>query len=114
MEVRVIEGEFKGEGVKIGVVVARFNDLLTNELLSGALDCFERHSVEEVDVVKVPGSFEIPLVAKSSPRAGSTTRFLPSEQSSGVRQSTLTWLPTRSQRVSQRSPSTAAFRLSSA
>ncbi|WP_054839608.1 6,7-dimethyl-8-ribityllumazine synthase [Thermococcus sp. JCM 11816] len=70
MEVRVIEGEFKGEGVKIGVVVARFNDLLTNELLSGALDCFERHSVEEVDVVKVPGSFEIPLVAKKLAESG--------------------------------------------
>jgi 6,7-dimethyl-8-ribityllumazine synthase len=70
MEVRVIEGEFKGEGVRIGVVVARFNDLLTNELLSGALDCLERHGVETVDVVKVPGSFEIPLVAKKLAESG--------------------------------------------
>ncbi|WP_054841223.1 6,7-dimethyl-8-ribityllumazine synthase [Thermococcus peptonophilus] len=70
MNVHTIEGEFNGEGLKIGIVVARFNDLLTNELLSGALDCFERHGVEKVDVVKVPGSFEIPLVAKKLAESG--------------------------------------------
>ena len=70
MDVRIIEGEFKGEGLSIGVVVSRFNDLLTEELLKGALDCFERHGVEKVDVVKVPGSFEIPLVAKKLAESG--------------------------------------------
>ncbi|KUH34335.1 6,7-dimethyl-8-ribityllumazine synthase [Thermococcus celericrescens] len=70
MEVCVVEGEFMGENLRIGVVVARFNDLLTDELLSGALDCFERHGVEKVDVVKVPGSFEIPLAAKKLAESG--------------------------------------------
>ncbi|GAB6135482.1 6,7-dimethyl-8-ribityllumazine synthase [Thermococcus prieurii] len=70
MEVRTFEGSFKGEGLRIGVVVARFNDLLTEELLKGALDCFERHGVERVDVVRVPGSFEIPLMAKKMAESG--------------------------------------------
>lgn len=70
MEVRTVEGGFIGTGLKMGVVVARFNDLLTEELLKGALDCFERHGVEEVEVVRVPGSFEIPLVAKKMAESG--------------------------------------------
>ncbi|AFL94257.1 putative 6,7-dimethyl-8-ribityllumazine synthase for riboflavin biosynthesis [Thermococcus cleftensis] len=70
MEVKTIEGAFIGKGLRIGIVVARFNDLLTEELLKGALDCFERHGVERVDVVKVPGSFEIPLAAKKLAERG--------------------------------------------
>jgi len=70
MEVKTIEGGFIGKGLRIGVVVARFNDLLTGELLKGALDCFERHGVDKVDVVKVPGSFEIPLAAKKLAERG--------------------------------------------
>jgi len=70
MEVRTVEGGFIGKGLRMGVVVARFNDLLTEELLKGALDCFERHGVEKVDVVRVPGSFEIPLVAKKMAESG--------------------------------------------
>ncbi|ASJ15712.1 6,7-dimethyl-8-ribityllumazine synthase [Thermococcus chitonophagus] len=64
MKVEEFEGEFKGEGLKLGIVVSRFNDLLTEELLRGALDCFRRHGVEEVKVVRVPGAFEIPLAVK--------------------------------------------------
>jgi len=70
MDVKTIEGGFVGKGLRIGIVVARFNDLLTGELLRGALDCFERHGVDSVDVVKVPGSFEIPLVAKKLSESG--------------------------------------------
>jgi len=70
MEVRTVEGGFIGTGLRMGIVVARFNDLLTEELLKGALDCFERHGVERVDVVRVPGSFEIPLVAKKMAESG--------------------------------------------
>ncbi|QDA31394.1 6,7-dimethyl-8-ribityllumazine synthase [Thermococcus indicus] len=70
MEVKTIEGAFIGKGLRIGIVVARFNDLLTEELLKGALDCFERHGVDRVDVVKVPGSFEIPLAAKKLIESG--------------------------------------------
>lgn len=60
----IYEGEYKGEGLKIGIVISRFNDLLTKELLDGALDCFKRHGVENIDIFKVPGAFEIPFIAK--------------------------------------------------
>jgi len=61
--VRVIEGDLQGQGVKIAIVVSRFNGFITDRLLEGALDALRRHGVEEkgITVVKVPGSFEIPL-----------------------------------------------------
>ncbi|MBI4839163.1 MAG: 6,7-dimethyl-8-ribityllumazine synthase, partial [Nitrospirae bacterium] len=53
-------------GLKFGIVVSRFNDFITNKLLEGAVDVLVRHGAGEkdIDVVKVPGSFEIPLAAK--------------------------------------------------
>ncbi|MED0687569.1 6,7-dimethyl-8-ribityllumazine synthase [Anoxybacillus ayderensis] len=62
----VYEGNLVGTGLKIGIVVARFNEFITSRLLSGALDGLKRHGVEEqhIDVAWVPGAFEIPLVAK--------------------------------------------------
>lgn len=59
------EGNLIGSGLKIGIVVARFNELLSGRLLSGAQDALVRHGVDaaEVDVAWVPGAFEIPLVA---------------------------------------------------
>ena len=53
------------EGMKVGIVVARFNEFITSKLLSGAIDGLVRHDVKEddVDVAWVPGAFEIPLVA---------------------------------------------------
>jgi len=55
-----------GEGLKFGMVVARFNEFITNKLLDGALDTLTRHGVneEDVEVAWVPGSFEIPLIAQ--------------------------------------------------
>jgi 6,7-dimethyl-8-ribityllumazine synthase len=60
------EGALQGKGLKIGVVVARFNEFITGKLLSGAKDALFRHGVaeEDVDVAWVPGSFEIPLAAQ--------------------------------------------------
>jgi len=60
------EGDLIGSGLKVGIVVARFNELLSARLLGGALDALTRHGVaeEDVDVAWVPGAFEIPLVAK--------------------------------------------------
>ncbi len=60
------EGNLIGKGLKIGIVVARFNEFITSKLLSGALDVLKRHEVtdENISVAWVPGSFEIPLVAK--------------------------------------------------
>jgi len=61
--VRVIEGDLQGQGVKVAIVVSRFNSFITDRLLEGALDALRRHGVEEkgITVVRVPGSFEIPL-----------------------------------------------------
>lgn len=63
---KTYEGKLTGNGLKIGIVVARFNEFITSKLLSGALDVLKRHEVADADisVAWVPGSFEIPLVAK--------------------------------------------------
>ncbi len=62
----VFEGALLGKGLKVAVVVARFNEFITGKLLSGAKDALTRHGVsdEDIDVAWVPGSFEIPLVAQ--------------------------------------------------
>ena len=57
--------------LKVGIVLARFNDLITNKILSGCLDCLKRHGLDtselsnQVDIVWVPGSFELPIAAKT-------------------------------------------------
>ncbi|MBQ8760642.1 MAG: 6,7-dimethyl-8-ribityllumazine synthase [Bacteroidales bacterium] len=62
----IIEGKLLAEGQKIAIVAGRFNEIITNKLLGGAIDAFKRHGGNEndIDVAWVPGSFEIPLVAK--------------------------------------------------
>jgi 6,7-dimethyl-8-ribityllumazine synthase len=66
------EGRLIGEGLRFGVVVSRFNELITSKLLGGAMDALLRHGVDEglVDVAWVPGAFEIPLVAQRLARTG--------------------------------------------
>ncbi len=63
---REIEGGLQGEGLRIGVVVARFNNFVTAKLLEGAQSALAGHGVadDDVTVVRVPGSFEIPVVAR--------------------------------------------------
>jgi 6,7-dimethyl-8-ribityllumazine synthase len=75
--VAIFEGRFTDTaGLRIAVVVARFNDLVTGKLLSGCLDCLLRHGVDtgdasaQLDVAWVPGSFEIPLVAQRLAASG--------------------------------------------
>lgn len=70
---KIIEGEIQAKGLKFGIVVSRFNDFITSRLLDGARDALLRHGADEkdVDVVKVPGSFEIPMVAKRLASKGS-------------------------------------------
>ncbi|CAM0904000.1 unnamed protein product [Alopecurus aequalis] len=60
------------EGLRFGIVVARFNEIVTNLLLQGALEAFERYSVkgENITVVSVPGSFEIPVAAQKLGKSG--------------------------------------------
>ncbi len=62
---KLYEGSLVGKGLKFGVVVSRFNEFITNKLLSGAQDALKRHDVadEDVDIAWVPGAFEIPVVA---------------------------------------------------
>lgn len=63
----VYQGRMSGEPFRFGIVVARFNDFITERLLSGALDALVRHGVPEeaIDVVWVPGAVEIPLAAQA-------------------------------------------------
>ena len=63
---KIIEGKLLAEGQKIAIVAGRFNEIITNKLLGGAIDAFKRHGGDEnnIDLAWVPGSFEIPLVAK--------------------------------------------------
>ena len=72
-----IEGRFtNASDLKLGIVVARFNDLVTSKLLSGCLDCLKRHGIDtdesssQLDIAWVPGSLELPLVAQSLARTG--------------------------------------------
>jgi len=64
---KIIEGKIIGKGKKFGIVVSRFNEFISSKLLEGALDCFQRHEVNENDltIAWAPGSFEIPLAALS-------------------------------------------------
>jgi 6,7-dimethyl-8-ribityllumazine synthase len=69
---RTLEGQLTARGLAFGIVTSRFNDFMTSRLLEGALDALRRHGAEEerITVVKVPGSFEIPLAAKKLAAAG--------------------------------------------
>jgi len=62
----VIEGKLSAKGKKIGIIVSRFNDFISEKLLSGAIDCLIRSGAidSDITVARVPGSFEIPLIAK--------------------------------------------------
>ncbi len=63
---RVFEGVLQGEGLSVGIVVARFNEFISGKLLSGALDSLHRHGTNpaNIEIAWVPGAYEIPLVAK--------------------------------------------------
>lgn len=69
---KTFEGMLSGQGLKFAIVVARFNELVTERLLEGARDALRRHGVADdaVDVARVPGAFEIPLVAKTLAQKG--------------------------------------------
>ncbi len=69
---RTLAGRMNGENLRIGVVVGRFNEFVTQPLLEGALDTLRRHGVadDRIDVAWTPGSFEIPMVAKRMADAG--------------------------------------------
>ncbi len=68
----VIEGKMTQDGIKVGIVVARFNEFITSKLLGGAKDGLVRHDVpeENIELAWVPGAFEIPLIAKKMAKSG--------------------------------------------
>ena len=72
-----IEGTFeKSSSLKVAIVIARFNDLITSKLLSGCLDCLTRHGIDvsesstQLDIAWVPGSFELPIVSQKLAQKG--------------------------------------------
>jgi 6,7-dimethyl-8-ribityllumazine synthase len=69
---KIIEGKLQAKDLKFGIVLSRFNDFITSRLLDGAVDGLLRHGAAEKDleVVRVPGSFEIPLIAKKMAASG--------------------------------------------
>ena len=73
----IIEGTFQNSSsLRVAIVVARFNDLITNKLLSGCLDCLSRHGIDvsdssnQLDIAWVPGAFELPIVSQKLARKG--------------------------------------------
>ncbi|GMU94658.1 MULTISPECIES: 6,7-dimethyl-8-ribityllumazine synthase [Ignavibacterium] len=62
---KIIEGKYSASGKKFAIILSRFNEYIGENLLKGAIDCFEKHGVtkDNIDVVKVPGAFEIPVTA---------------------------------------------------
>ena len=63
---KTYEGVLQGKGLRVAIVVSRFNEFIGSKLVTGAKDCLVRHGVSEgdIDLVWVPGSFEIPLAAQ--------------------------------------------------
>jgi 6,7-dimethyl-8-ribityllumazine synthase len=72
-QMKIIQGELQAKGLRFAIVVSRFNDFITSKLLDGAVDALARHGAkeEDIEVVKVPGAFEIPLTAKKLASKGS-------------------------------------------
>ena len=69
---KTVEGKLVSSGIKVGIVVTRFNEFITSKLLSGTMDGLLRHNVQEEDiqVAWVPGAFEIPLIASKMAKSG--------------------------------------------
>lgn len=69
---KVYEGKFRAEGKKFGIVLSRFNSFIAERLLEGALDTLTRSGAEDdkIEVARVPGAYELPLVAQKMARSG--------------------------------------------
>ncbi len=74
MKVKVIEGDLVARDVQIAIVAGRFNEVIVNALVEGAKDALVRHgmNLKNIDLIKVPGAFEIPLAAKAALSGGNT------------------------------------------
>jgi 6,7-dimethyl-8-ribityllumazine synthase len=69
---KIYEGDVSGKGLKFCIIASRFNDFITTKLIDGALDALKRHGTadKDIDIVRVPGAFEIPMVAKAVAQKG--------------------------------------------
>ena len=69
---KILEGNFDGKGLKIGIVAGRFNEFITSKLISGAEDALKRHGVNDNDITLawVPGAFEIPVIVQKMAESG--------------------------------------------
>lgn len=69
---KIYEGKLTAEGLKVGIVVSRFNEFITSKLLAGSIDCLKRHGAKEdnIEICWVPGAFEIPVIAKKMASKG--------------------------------------------
>ncbi|MFV3011684.1 6,7-dimethyl-8-ribityllumazine synthase [Clostridium botulinum] len=69
---KIYEGRLTAEGLKVGIIVSRFNEFITSKLLAGSIDCLKRHGAKEdnIEVCWVPGAFEIPIIAKKMASKG--------------------------------------------
>lgn len=68
----IIQGDLSARGLKFAIIASRFNDFITSRLIDGAMDALLRHGAadSDIDIIKVPGSFEIPPVARTIARSG--------------------------------------------
>jgi len=78
MAKKVIEGALNAKGMRFSIVVSRFNDFINSKLLDGALDALTRHGADDdnISIVRVPGSFEIPLVAQKLANSGNVDAII--------------------------------------
>lgn len=69
---KVVEGKIVAKGMKFGIVASRFNDFISGKLIDGALDALNRSGADakDIDIIRVPGAFEIPLAAKKAAQSG--------------------------------------------
>ncbi len=69
---KIYEGKLVSEGIRVGIICARFNEFITSKLLGGALDGLKRHNVEDdnIEIAWCPGAFEIPLIASKMAKSG--------------------------------------------
>ncbi|MFW5893346.1 MAG: 6,7-dimethyl-8-ribityllumazine synthase [Bacillota bacterium] len=69
---KTFEGNLQAEGLKVGIIVGRFNEFIGSKLLDGALDALRRHgaNMDDVEITWVPGAFEVPLAAKKAAKTG--------------------------------------------
>lgn len=72
MHIKTIEGQLEAKGLKVAILASRFNDFIVDKLIGGAIDALTRHGAarEDLTLIKVPGAFEMPLVAQKLAKSG--------------------------------------------